>query len=141
MNLSTYYDVCAETQADAITARGSSSTVSVVERGSVSDASTQSLLLTNQRSVVSDVVRQLSWQLCNARLNDDFDSTQYREALLELQRSTMVVLQQIALSGEKTALPLNQAPVTVNVQTTTTPPPAAPPSTAGTAPATTPKAQ
>lgn len=84
--------VCAETQADAISARGSSSGLSVAARGSLTDQITESLTQTYARTELSDVVRQLSWQLCNANMNGNLPTPIYQIALLELQNEALQVL-------------------------------------------------
>jgi len=99
-----YYDVCAETQADAIVTRNAGSALSIKTGQTLTDASSQGILLTNARSAVSDVVRHLGWHLCNARLNNDLNEWQYRDALLKLANDAMVVLQQSALGAEPKAV-------------------------------------
>jgi hypothetical protein len=91
------YKICAETQADAIVARGASGTITAADRAQVSDAATQQLLLTNARSSVPDVVRHLTWTLCNARMNDDIGKELYQGLLAKRLNDSMVVLQQQAL--------------------------------------------
>ena len=86
------YIVCAETHADAIAARSAGSTVTVRTGDSLSDMTAQELLLTNSRTAVSDVVRQVGWQLCNARMNGDLSPDEYAQALLELSRGAIAVL-------------------------------------------------
>lgn len=123
-----YFDLCAETQADAIVTRGSSSSLNVTGQGSASDATSQLALLTYQRGVVSDVARQFSWQLCNARLNGDLTREEYRDALLSLQRHTLTVLQQMALEDGSTTLALEPAvpnPRTAGAAAPALPPPPA----------------
>lgn len=75
------YTVCAETQADAIAARGYSGSATWATGRSIQDQATEELLLTYGRTELSDLVRQLSWQLCNARLNDDITKDQYQKGL------------------------------------------------------------
>jgi hypothetical protein len=99
-----YYDVCAETQADAIISRNAGSALSIETGQSLTDASSQGILLTNARTAVSDVVRHMGWHLCNARLNNDLDEAQYRAALLKLAHDAMVVLQQSALGPKPEAV-------------------------------------
>lgn len=113
------YDVCAETQADAITTRGGSSSLTVEGQPGFTDASTQASTQTNTRGIVSDVVRQLSWQLCNARMNHDLNDKQYAVALMDLMYNTMAVLQQTAMGANSRAIPLRGAPAE---RAATTPP-------------------
>lgn len=87
-----FYDVCAETQADAIFTRSPSSGLEIAEEGSYTDAIVQAATQTNVRTAVSDVVRQLAWQLCNARMNHDLTPEEYRQALLHLQDKALEVL-------------------------------------------------
>lgn len=86
------WTICAETQADAIAARGAQSALTVNNRGSAADQSTETLLLTNARSEVSDVVRQLGWQICNAHLNGAYEAGGYARRLDKLQHDAMAVL-------------------------------------------------
>ena len=116
-----HYKICAETQADAIIARGASSALVVGEKQSLNDAATQAALLTNQRSAVSDVVRHLTWTLCNARMNGDITEPQYQAALLKLQNDAMVVLQQIALGPNSAVLPLQSSIEVKTVMATVAP--------------------
>ena len=88
----TTYRICAETQADAISARSARTDVNITGRGSIADASYEQLLLTYARTETSDVVRQLSWQLCNAWVNQAISPQQYREQLFALQSQAMEVL-------------------------------------------------
>ena len=83
------YRVCAETQADAIAARGAKSSLTVEKEGAFSDEVTQLLTATNQRSELSEVVRQLAWHLCNARLNDYLTGPEYADALIKLQTAAL----------------------------------------------------
>lgn len=75
-----HYLICAETQADAIAARGASSTLKLSGE-EAGDAVTETLTLTTTRTAVSDLVRQLGWQLCNARLNGDMTGAEYKTAV------------------------------------------------------------
>ena len=63
------YEICAETQADAISGRSPKSSVSIEGKGELSDELIEALTKTVERGEVSDVVRQLQWNLCNARMN------------------------------------------------------------------------
>lgn len=104
-----YYDyaICAETQADAIITRSASSSLGLKRGESLQDAAGQGIQITNERSAVSDVVRQLAWNLCNARMNGYLADDQYQAALLALSHNSMVVLQQIAMGANAAVLPLN----------------------------------
>lgn len=88
------WHICAETQADAIAARGAQSTLTVSGQGAGTDQTTESLLLTNARSELSDVIRQLAWQICNAHLNGAYadEVNGYAQRLDKLQHDAMVVL-------------------------------------------------
>jgi hypothetical protein len=79
------YAVCAETQADAISARSAKGTLTLEASKSLADENLEQLTVTNTRTEISDVVRQLGWQLCNARLNGDMEPSEYSAALLDLQ--------------------------------------------------------
>lgn len=84
--------VCAETQADAISARSSKSGLEIVGKGAVDDAIERQLTLTYARTELSDVVRQLAWNLCNANLNNQLSDPAYASAILFLQEGVMAVL-------------------------------------------------
>jgi len=88
--------ICAETQADAISARSAKSAISAAlkesQSGSLTDEAAEALTLTYQRTELSDVVRQLSWQLCNARMNGDLDRTQYQGELDKLVTGALEAL-------------------------------------------------
>lgn len=84
--------ICAETQADAISARSARSGLEVTGQGSVEDEITRRLTLTYARTQVSDVVRQLAWQLCNANLNGQIGNEFYQSSLRSLQDQAMAVL-------------------------------------------------
>jgi hypothetical protein len=88
----TTYRICAETQADAISARSARTDLNITGRGSVADAAYEQLLLTYSRTETSDVVRQLSWQLCNAWVNHAITPEQYQQQLFALQSQAMNVL-------------------------------------------------
>lgn len=88
------YDVCAETQADAIFTRSAKSDLSatdeVLRPGTTEstsdlvrfiDESIQNATETYNRTEVSDVVRHLSWQWCNARMNGDITASEYHAGL------------------------------------------------------------
>ena len=92
--------------------RGAASSLNVTGQGAVSDATSQAALLTHQRGLVSDVARQFSWQLCNARLNDDLTREEYRDALLSLQREILGVLRYMAIEDNGAALNLSPFGVT-----------------------------
>jgi len=96
--------VCAETQADALTARGSDASLAVTGKGSLSDSITEHLTVTYARTELSDVVRQLSWQMCNANMNGKLGDDSYRLALFELQRDALQVLKTRALTDSTAAL-------------------------------------
>lgn len=96
-----FYDylVCAETHADAISARSSTGNLAI--RGqTVSDTNVEALTKTVERSAVSDVVRQLGWQLCNARLNGDLSGAEYGAALEDMRARAFN-----ALAGKQTEMP------------------------------------
>lgn len=84
--------ICAETQADAIAARGGQSALTVNGQGSGTDQFTQTLLLTNARSAVSDVVRQLGWQVCNAFMNGALTKAEYSGHLDKLREGAFLAL-------------------------------------------------
>ena len=86
--------VCAETQADAISARSASSALEAVGEGAISDDIIQQLTLTNARTELSDVVRQLAWHLCNARANNHISAPAYEASLSALQTQALQVLAQ-----------------------------------------------
>lgn len=88
------WQVCAETQADAIAARGGSTTLTINGKGSGTDEATETLLLTNSRSETSDVVRQLAWHICNNYMNGAYgsDPTAYALRMDKLQHDAMAVL-------------------------------------------------
>lgn len=91
--------ICAETQADAISARSGKGSLSVESRGSFTDEAGESLTMTYSRTELSDVVRQLSWQLCNAYMNRLVSPEDYRERLASLQEKALEVLKIRALAG------------------------------------------
>lgn len=84
--------ICAETQADAISGRSQNSTIQAVGRGAISDSIDERLSLTYARTELSDVVRQLSFQLCNANLNGTLNDLSYQVAMLDLQDQAMRAL-------------------------------------------------
>jgi hypothetical protein len=86
------YRICAETQADAISARSASTKIDVTGRGAVADSTSEQLLLTYARTQTSDVIRQLSWQLCNAWVNRVLDPDEYKEQLVSLQAGALAIL-------------------------------------------------
>lgn len=71
------YEVCAETQADAISGRSPSNSIDVESKGKLSDQLLEELTTTVQRGEVSDVVRQLEWHTCLARMNDYISNEQF----------------------------------------------------------------
>lgn len=85
--------VCAETQADAIGSRSSSSEVDVTGRGKVGDTLVEALTTTYTRTELSDTVRQLSWQICNNRANGYLDDNDVKVAMTNMVNGTMLVLQ------------------------------------------------
>ncbi len=84
--------LCAETQADAISTRSSQSGIEITGKASVEDEISRRLMLTYARTEVSDVVRQLAWQLCNAHLNGQIGDSFYETSLRSLQTQAMAVL-------------------------------------------------
>jgi hypothetical protein len=91
--------ICAETQADAISARSGKGTLSIEARGSFSDEAGEALTATYARTELSDVVRQLSWQICNGRMNGSLTDEQYRAQMASLQEKTFEVLRDRALAS------------------------------------------
>jgi hypothetical protein len=71
------YEVCAETHADAISARSGASKINITGQGEAAESLTEELMKTVERSTVSDVVRHLHWHTCNARLNRWINPDQY----------------------------------------------------------------
>jgi hypothetical protein len=92
LNPTDTYEVCAETQADAIRTRSPSSTFSITDRGALTDSYTETLTQTVQRQVVSDVVRHLHWNTCNARLNGWITSDQYYQELIAIRAAAFLAL-------------------------------------------------
>lgn len=86
------FRICAETQADAISARSAKSLLNAKLNQSLADEASETLTATYARTELSDVVRQLSWQFCNARENGDFTDTDYKAALNKLAADSMEVL-------------------------------------------------
>lgn len=87
--------LCAETQADAIAAFGgkSSSSVSAGKATlSGSDEFLPILAITNARSPVSDVVRQIGWQLCNAQMNGWLGDSAYEKRFTALMDGAFLAL-------------------------------------------------
>ncbi|MBI1682492.1 hypothetical protein [Caulobacter hibisci] len=75
------YIICAETQADAISARSAKSDLSVKSGQALKEEYSELLSKTVERSEVSDVVRQLSWQICNAQMNGYLQNGSYEKML------------------------------------------------------------
>ena len=84
--------ICAETQADAMSARNQEGDLSVVGKGSLTDSINERLTVTYARTELSDVVRQLAWHLCNANLNGKLGDLAYQLALTDLQDQALRVL-------------------------------------------------
>lgn len=87
------WNICAETQADAIASRTSRADLEVTGRGAVEDSIEEALTITYNRTELSDTVRQLSWQVCNNRANGYLTNAEVEEALSELITGSMLVLQ------------------------------------------------
>lgn len=115
--LNSKWIICAETQADAIAARGGQSAVTVSAKGSLTDEYVEALTVTNNRGQVSDVVRQIGWQVCNAYMNGALTKQQYGDHLIELHRSAFAALIQTK-EGSAATLP---APVTVTFRSNVAP--------------------
>ena len=96
------YRICAETQADAIASRTGASGATLAERGSFTDSMTEELILTNQRGQISDVVRQLAWNWCNAQMNGMLDKGVYQQQMIELQNAAFEALKAPPEKPEKT---------------------------------------
>ena len=96
--------VCGETQADAMSARSTDSSLNVVGKGSGSDSIAERLTVTYPRTELSDIVRQLSWQICNANMNGAIGNDVYRMALLDLQEGAIQVLRTRAVADSSVAL-------------------------------------
>ena len=88
----TKWIICAETQADAIAARGGQSALTINAKGSGTDEYIESLTVTNVRSQISDVVRQLGWQVCNAFMNGALTKAEYKSHLEELRKGAFLAL-------------------------------------------------
>ncbi len=86
------WTVCAETQADAIAARKSSTDASLADRGTMKDEIEEALTTTYTRTELSDAVRQLSWHLCNSRANAFLDNAEYKGAMTTLLNGTIATL-------------------------------------------------
>lgn len=61
--------ICAETQADALSARRSKVDLALEGRGTLGDEISEALTTTYTRTELSDAIRQLSWQICNSKAN------------------------------------------------------------------------
>lgn len=101
--------ICAETQADAISARSASSALEAVGKGAIRDEIIQRLTLTYARTELSDVVRQLAWQLCNARLNEHIDQAFYERSLAALQAQSMLALAHLTATDNAAVIKEMQA--------------------------------
>jgi hypothetical protein len=84
--------ICAETQADAIAARGGQSALTINDRGSATDEYIEALTVTNVRTQLSDVVRQLGWQVCNAFMNGALTKKEYGDHLQKLREGALLAL-------------------------------------------------
>lgn len=96
--------ICAETQADAITQRSEDAALSITGKGSVTDSIDERLTLTYARTELSDVVRQLSWQLCNANMNGTIGDIHFANLMADLQDRAMTVMMLRAGMDQKAAL-------------------------------------
>jgi len=96
--------MCAETQADAIAARGGQSALTVNAQGSGTDQYAETLMLTNARSQLSDVVRQLGWQVCNAFMNGALTRAEYKQGLQTLITESLLVLKPVEAQVAESAL-------------------------------------
>ena len=79
------YEICAETQADAIAAFTYKGDLALTGRGEVKDESSQALTTTTQRGQISDVVRHLEWHTCNARLNGWITDEQFYAEIVAIR--------------------------------------------------------
>lgn len=86
------YEICAETHADAISARSGASKLTIVDRGSLDDALTEALTKTVERGAVSDTTRHLHWNTCNARLNRWITDAQYLSEIQEIRKGAFQAL-------------------------------------------------
>ena len=84
--------ICAETQADAISARSAEGSLTVESRGGLTDKVGEALTSTYARTELSDIVRQLSWQICNAYMNALIDKDTYAAQLKDIQTRAFDVL-------------------------------------------------
>lgn len=87
------YEVCAETQADAIGARSGESALKITGQGEVNDKLTEVLTATFQRTETADAVRQLHWHSCNALMNRFITLSQYQTELKAIRAGAFSTLQ------------------------------------------------
>jgi len=92
------YEICAETQADAISSRSPKASLSQEAKFAYTDEVLEALTKTVERSSISDVVRQLEWNLCNARMNNYIDNDEFYAELIAIRAGAFEALRPVAPS-------------------------------------------
>jgi hypothetical protein len=86
------YEVCAETQADAISGRSPKSSITVETEGEFSDELLEALTKTVDRGEISDVVRQLHWNTCSARMSGYITNEQFYAEMQAIRSGALEAL-------------------------------------------------
>ena len=94
------YEICAETQADAIAAFTYKGDLSLTGRGEVKDETSQLLTQTTARGQISDVVRHLEWHTCNAMLNGWITKDQFYAEIVAIRSGAFDVLKPAPVKPE-----------------------------------------
>lgn len=118
--------MCAESlpEVAAAVAASSSASASLVNRGSaaLSDAFQTQLLQTFTRTEISEVLRQLSWQLCQAWAQGALDDNEYQAELNRLVTAGIDVMKTRAAQPVATVPPAGQRTTVVAVPAAVTAP-------------------
>ena len=99
------YEICAETQADAIIARSSVGGLNLTGKGDFDDEVKDALTKTVERGQVSDVVRHLHWHTCNARLNGWIDDAKFFGEMQEIRKAAFEAMTRPADQQKPSAKP------------------------------------
>ncbi|WP_039391147.1 hypothetical protein [Novosphingobium sp. MBES04] len=90
--------ICAETQADAVSGRSTKSDFSIEDKGALNDSISEALTQTNTRQEMSDIVRQLSWHVCNSRANGFITNSQFHTQMNTIINGSLLVFELRAIT-------------------------------------------
>lgn len=112
------FEVCAETFADAISARSGTFKASLEGKAGLDDSLTEVLTKTLDRSPLSDVVRHLHWYTCNAAMNRWIDNATYTREMVAIRENAFLVLLPRDAAPKSNSEPLSSLAKVSEVSTT-----------------------